>query len=82
VIPDQFVDRTAERKPTFFGRGLVAHVGFANRSAELRIAMSASLRRRRRHPPRGGAYVCIEGPQFSTRAESELYRSWGWTSSG
>jgi len=78
LIPDQFVDRTTQRKSTFFGRGLVAHVAFAhpfcpNLSKVLHEAgkeVGATVHR-------GGTYVCIEGPQFSTRAESELYRSWG-----
>ena len=78
VIPDQFLDRTRGRVSTFFGRGLVAHVGFAHpfckplsdiafRSAQ---ATGAAVHR-------GGTYVCMEGPQFSTLAESQLYRSWG-----
>ncbi len=78
VIPDQFVDRTLGRKSTFFGRGLVAHVAFARpfcgplsaAAAEACVESGASVHR-------GGCYVCIEGPQFSTLAESRLYRSWG-----
>jgi 5'-methylthioadenosine phosphorylase len=78
VIPDQFVDRTTQRKSTFFGRGLVAHVGFAHPfCAPLsKLAVEACAETGARHHV-GGTYVCIEGPHFSTRAESELYRSWG-----
>jgi 5'-methylthioadenosine phosphorylase len=78
VIPDQFVDRTFKRSSTFFGRGLVAHVAFAHPfCATLRGVLFAACGEAKvaRHPK--GTYVCIEGPQFSTRAESELYRSWG-----
>jgi 5'-methylthioadenosine phosphorylase len=78
VIPDQFFDRTRGRISTFFGRGLVAHVGFAHpfcaRLSEVAYAAgksaAATIHRR-------GTYVCMEGPQFSTLAESQLYRSWG-----
>jgi 5'-methylthioadenosine phosphorylase len=78
VIPDQFFDRTRGRLSTFFGRGLVAHVGFAHpfcsRLSDIafRSAQSAGAT-----VHRGGTYVCMEGPQFSTLAESRLYRSWG-----
>jgi len=78
VIPDQFVDRTTKRASTFFGRGLVAHVAFAHPfCATLRSVLFAACGEAKvsRHPK--GTYVCIEGPQFSTLAESELYRSWG-----
>jgi 5'-methylthioadenosine phosphorylase len=79
VIPDQFFDRTKARISTFFGRGLVAHVGFAHPfcrplsaiAYEASRAASATVHK-------GGTYVCMEGPQFSTLAESELYRSWGF----
>ena len=78
VIPDQFIDRTRHRPDTFFGDGVVVHVSFADpvcpslaRSLE-DAAAAAGLSARR-----GGTYVCMEGPQFSTRAESLLYRSWG-----
>jgi 5'-methylthioadenosine phosphorylase len=78
VIPDQFIDRTRHRPDSFFGDGLVAHVSFAepvcpalSRTLE-EAAAAAGLPARR-----GGTYVCMEGPQFSTRAESRLYRSWG-----
>jgi 5'-methylthioadenosine phosphorylase len=89
VIPDQFVDRTKGRISTFFGRGLVAHVGFAHpfcphlSDAAHRAALEAGLedgRGRRGSGPAvhaGGTYVCMEGPQFSTLAESKLYRAWG-----
>ncbi len=77
VVPDQFVDRT-KRAATFFGRGLVAHVAFAHPfCADLRGVMDEACTAAGATHHRGGTYVCIEGPQFSTRAESELYRSWG-----
>ena len=78
VIPDQFIDRTTQRTSTFFGRGLVAHVAFADPlCAELRKAVirAGEQEGARIHPK--GTYVCMEGPHFSTRAESHLYRSWG-----
>ena len=78
VIPDQFVDRTRGRISTFFGDGLVAHVGFAHPFCKhlSRIAFeSANAAGATVH--KGGTYVCMEGPQFSTLAESRLYRSWG-----
>ncbi len=79
VIPDQFFDRTKGRHSTFFGRGLVAHVAFAHPvcgelsriAAESAQAVGATVHR-------GGTYVNMEGPQFSTLAESKLYRSWGF----
>ena len=77
VVPDQFLDRTPGRMSTFFGRGLVAHITFADPvcSALGQIAYdAASAAEVRVH--RGGTYVCMEGPQFSTLAESRLYRSW------
>jgi 5'-methylthioadenosine phosphorylase len=78
LIPDQFVDRTLTRKSTFFGRGLVGHVAFARPfCGELRKLMKAACSDAGVTHHDGGAYVCIEGPHFSTRAESELYRSWG-----
>jgi 5'-methylthioadenosine phosphorylase len=78
VIPDQLVDRTFQRASTFFGRGLVAHVAFAHPfCAELSVVMDEACRAAGATSHRGGAYVCVEGPQFSTRAESELFRSWG-----
>lgn len=78
VVPDQFVDRTTQRKATFFGQGLVAHVAFAHPfCATLRTALDGACAEAGATRHVGGTYVCIEGPQFSTRAESELYRSWG-----
>jgi 5'-methylthioadenosine phosphorylase len=78
VIPDQFFDRTRGRVSTFFGRGMVAHVGFAHPvCGELsRVAHEAAVASGA-HVHLGGTYVCMEGPQFSTLAESKLYRSWG-----
>jgi 5'-methylthioadenosine phosphorylase len=78
VIPDQFLDRTRQRKSTFFGRGLVAHVAFAHPFCPglTRVMAEACAEVGATHHV-GGTYVCMEGPQFSTRAESELYRSWG-----
>lgn len=77
VIPDQIIDRTRERPSTFFGDGLVAHVGFADPfcPALRRQAVEAASYETDVHD--GGTYVVIEGPQFSTRAESEMHRSWG-----
>jgi 5'-methylthioadenosine phosphorylase len=78
VVPDQFVDRTFKRASTFFGRGLVAHVAFAHPfCATLSGVMEQACQGAGATVHRGGTYLCIEGPQFSTRAESELYRSWG-----
>lgn len=78
VIPDQFIDRTKGRISTFFGNGVVGHVSFADPlcgdlsklvyDAAQSVGATAHF---------GGTYICIEGPQFSTRAESRLYRSWG-----
>ena len=78
VIPDQFLDRTRGRIGTFFGNGIVAHIPFAHPvcAALAGLAGEASgAAGARTH--RGGTYVCMEGPQFSTLAESRLYRSWG-----
>jgi 5'-methylthioadenosine phosphorylase len=78
VIPDQFVDRTTQREGTFFGRGLVAHVSFAHPfCARLSPVLHEACQAAGATAHRGGTYICIEGPQFSSRAESELYRSWG-----
>jgi 5'-methylthioadenosine phosphorylase len=78
VVPDQFIDRTRQRQSTFFGRGLVAHVAFAHPfCAPLSRVMAAACQEAGATFHVGGTYVCMEGPQFSTRAESELYRSWG-----
>jgi len=78
VIPDQFFDRTKGRISTFFGDGLVAHVAFAHPVCGTlgQIAYDA-CRAVGATVPQGGTYVCMEGPQFSTLAESKLYRSWG-----
>ncbi|HEX4283588.1 MAG TPA: S-methyl-5'-thioadenosine phosphorylase [Terracidiphilus sp.] len=78
VIPDQFIDRTFHRVSTFFGDGIVGHVAFgdpvcsvvANAASEACSAVGVVGKL-------GGTYVCMEGPQFSTKAESNLYRSWG-----
>jgi 5'-methylthioadenosine phosphorylase len=78
VIPDQFFDRTKGRVSTFFGRGLVAHVAFAHPvCADLSRAAHESALAVGARVHLGGTYVCMEGPQFSTLAESQLYRSWG-----
>jgi 5'-methylthioadenosine phosphorylase len=88
LVPDQFFDRTRGRVSTFFGRGLVAHVGFAHpfcrplSDTVYRAAQAAGLGPAAGASPApvvhmGGTYVCMEGPQFSTLAESQLYRSWG-----
>jgi 5'-methylthioadenosine phosphorylase len=78
VIPDQFFDRTKGRVSTFFGRGLVAHVGFAHPfCGRLSDLVHGSAQAVGATVHKGGTYVCMEGPQFSTLAESQLYRSWG-----
>ena len=78
VIPDQFFDRTRGRASTFFGRGLAAHVGFAHPFCRILSGHAyESGRAAGATVHRGGTYVCMEGPQFSTLAESKLYRSWG-----
>ena len=78
VIPDQFIDRTKGRISTFFGRGLAAHVGFAHPFCKiLSRVVSTSGQASGATVHVGGTYVCMEGPQFSTLAESKLYRSWG-----
>ena len=83
VVPDQFIDRTKNRASTFFGDGIVAHIAFGdpvcpNLAAILAEAI-ASLNLPDVTLHRGGTYVCMEGPAFSTKAESHLYRSWGAT---
>jgi 5'-methylthioadenosine phosphorylase len=78
LVPDQFLDRTAGRISTFFGRGLVAHIAFAHPLCATLSAIAASAAEQvgaRVH--RGGTYVNMEGPQFSTLSESKLYRAWG-----
>jgi 5'-methylthioadenosine phosphorylase len=78
VIPDQFFDRTKGRISTFFGHGLVAHVAFAHPVCERLGAVAYdACRAVGATVHNGGTYVCMEGPQFSTLAESQLYRSWG-----
>lgn len=78
VLPDQFIDRTTQRQSTFFGDGLAAHVGFADPVCpEARAALVCAARNAGATTHDGGTYICIEGPAFSTRAESRLYRSWG-----
>ncbi len=77
VVPTQFLDRTRGRISTFFGQGLVAHVSFADPVCPTLVevlAASSSATDVRYH--KGGTYVCMEGPAFSTKAESNLYRSW------
>ena len=77
VVVDQFIDRTFAREKSFFGRGLVAHVPMADPVCpRLGDHVQAALARQQVPHVRGGTYLTIEGPQFSTRAESELYRSW------
>ena len=78
VVPDQFIDRTRHRPDTFFGRGIVAHVGFADPVCpRLARVVAEAARAERAGVHVGRVYVCMEGPQFSTRAESHLYRGWG-----
>ena len=78
VVPDQIIDRTVDRPRTFFGDGLVAHVALADPYCpHLRGALVAAGEAVEAKIHDGGTYIVIEGPQFSTRAESELYRSWG-----
>ena len=78
IIADQFIDRTSRRVSTFFGEGIVAHVAFGDPvCAEVGKAIADACTREGVVGKQGGTYVCMEGPQFSTRAESNLYRSWG-----
>jgi 5'-methylthioadenosine phosphorylase len=78
VFPRQFIDRTRHRADTYFGHGIVAHVAFADPiCAGAAMLMAQAGREQGAKIHEGGVYVCIEGPQFSTRAESHLYRSWG-----
>lgn len=79
VIVDQFIDRTRHRIDTFFDDdGVVAHVGFAEPiDAQLASSLAGAAKRAGATVHEGGVYLCVEGPQFSTRAESQLYRSWG-----
>ncbi|HSF05829.1 MAG TPA: S-methyl-5'-thioadenosine phosphorylase [Methylomirabilota bacterium] len=78
VIPDQFFDATKRRVSSFFGDGIVAHVGMAEPvCADLATTLEKAARQAGATVHRGGTYFCIEGPQFSTKAESRIYRSWG-----
>src|ERR1051325_5680069 len=78
VLPDQFYDRTKARVSTFFGEGIVAHITFAHPVCSLLGDVIESAGKEVNVPvKRGGTYLCIEGPQFSTLAESNVYRSWG-----
>jgi 5'-methylthioadenosine phosphorylase len=78
VIPEQFFDRTRHRVDTFFGGGVVAHVSFADPVCpELASVVERACRKVGVTGKRGGIYLCMEGPQFSTKAESNVYRSWG-----
>ncbi|MBD3880239.1 S-methyl-5'-thioadenosine phosphorylase [Phormidium tenue FACHB-886] len=81
VVPDQFIDRTKNRISTFFGNGIVGHIAFGDpiclKLAEVLTEAIASLDLADVTLHRGGTYVCMEGPAFSTKAESNLYRSWG-----
>src|SRR5215472_7944997 len=78
VIVDQFIDRSFARNKSFFGEGLVAHVSMAHPvCSRLGDALEAAARALNLPVTRGGTYLVMEGPQFSTKAESELYRSWG-----
>ena len=78
VIPDQFVDRTRGRISTFFGEGLVAHISFSDPICpQLAEVLRQACAEAGVNAKKGGSYLCMEGPAFSTRAESNLYRSWG-----
>jgi len=78
VIPDQFFDRTRGRASTFFGEGLVAHISFADPVCpQLAGVVCEACRAAGVNAKLGGTYLCMEGPAFSTKAESNVYRSWG-----
>jgi 5'-methylthioadenosine phosphorylase len=78
VIPEQFFDRTRHRVDTFFGEGIVVHVALADPVCpEMARVLESACRKAEVVGKRGGTYLCMEGPQFSTRAESEVYRQWG-----
>jgi 5'-methylthioadenosine phosphorylase len=83
VIPDQFIDRTRDRISTFFGNGIVAHITFGDpvcpKLAKVLVESAKSRDLGGIDVHAGGTYVCMEGPAFSTKAESNLYRSWGAT---
>jgi 5'-methylthioadenosine phosphorylase len=78
VVPDQFFDRTQGRVSTFFGEGLVAHISFADPvCGELAEVVAGACKTAGVKATKGGTYLCMEGPAFSTKAESNVYRSWG-----
>ncbi len=82
IIPDQFIDRTCGRENTFYGKGVVVHISFADPycpvlSNIIYASADKACRTKGSRVHRGGTYVCMEGPAFSTRAESQMYRSWG-----
>src|ERR1700757_3300157 len=78
VIPDQFFDRTRHRVDTFFGNGIVAHIAFADPVCpQLSQVVETACKKAGVTGKRGGTYLNMEGPQFSTKAESNIYRSWG-----
>jgi 5'-methylthioadenosine phosphorylase len=78
VIPDQFFDRTRHRIDTFFGNGIVAHIAFADPVCpQLSLVIENACKKVGVTSKRGGTYLNMEGPQFSTKAESNIYRSWG-----
>src|SRR2546427_2388220 len=80
VVPDQFIDRTTQRPSTFFGKGIVGHVSLADpfcKDLAAKLANAATQEGAKVHAR--GTYLCMEGPQFSTRGESPLYRGWGAT---
>ena len=78
VIPNQFFDRTRHREDTFFGDGIVAHIGFGDPvCSEMTKVVRGACQAAGVTAKRGGTYICMEGPQFSTKAESNVYRSWG-----
>lgn len=83
VVPNQFIDRTKNRVSTFFGNGVVAHISFGDPICPNLAEVLAAAIAEQRFPDvtlhRGGTYVCMEGPAFSTRSESNLYRRWGGT---
>ena len=83
VVPDQFIDRTKNRASSFFGEGIVAHIAFGDpvctQLAKVLSESIESLNLEEVTAHRGGTYICMEGPAFSTKAESHLYRSWGAT---
>jgi 5'-methylthioadenosine phosphorylase len=77
VLPKQYIDRTFARAKTFFGEGIVAHVAFSDPVCpQLHAHLRAACRAAEARTQEDGTYLCIEGPQFSTRAESQLYRTW------